>query len=103
MPLALLFAGPFPLYEALGWHKVARKMLVLRRAELGPGDPGCFTRRFEPPDLAQIRELYDVFNAPLSCTTLRDEAYWRSAPFLLRHLQADVHLADPTNHRVHDE
>ncbi len=74
IPLALLFAGPHPFYEALGWHRVPGRFVSIFSPATPPS--GTEVRAFESDDLPVIREIYDAYNADLSGTTVRDAAYW---------------------------
>jgi len=71
MAVGLLFAGPVPFYEALGWHA-----LPLRSVALAADGRTNVGRPLRSADLPAVRALYDAFNCELDGATIRDAAYW---------------------------
>jgi len=77
LELGLLFAGPVPFYEALGW-----RVWPVRRPLLRPpagGDPAALGRaeRFDAArDLAEVQEIHARYSLRRDGTCLRDSQAW---------------------------
>ena len=79
MELSLLFAGPVPFYEALGWHAWPVKRPLLRLP--GGGDPEALARvqAFEAArDLAEVQAVHARYSEPRDGTCPRDSRGWWS-------------------------
>ena len=78
MELALLFAGPVPFYEALGWTAWPVERPLLRRGEDAPG-PEPLGEAFDPArDLASVTALHARYSAARDGSATRSDADWRT-------------------------
>ncbi len=90
--LSLLFATRLPFYTRLGWQSHVRHLVFIE----GSAAPTPRTAAIEPfasADLDAVREIYEAYNAALSGSTLRDEAYWRGQLRYAGNPQEDFRVA----------
>ncbi len=83
MPLGLLFAGPVPFYEALGWWSwpVRRPLLRPAAASADPSPPAEVSlQAFDPVrDLAEVDAIHAEYSRERRGTLVRDRAGWEAS------------------------
>ena len=77
MALGLLFAGPVPFYEKLGWHSWPITRPLLRAEAGGAEDALAGSETFESArDLAEVQAIHAEYSRNRDGTTVRDTKRW---------------------------
>jgi len=83
LELGLLFAGPVPFYEKLGWHPWPVRRPLLRPADGGDAEAWAAAERFEAArDLAEVQALHASYSRTRDGWCARDARDWWTS---LRH------------------